>query len=311
MSFPSFPGETLSICDVGLRDGLQNEKVHLPIEAKLSLYEGLLAAGVRQIEIGSFVHPQAVPAMADTDSFARAINERFPKRARTLGLIMNERGFDRALAAGVDGVCIVTVVSETLCQKNNRCSAEQATAMAVQLVKRAKSAGLFTRVDIATSWVCPFEGNIPLAQVQRHADQIWEYRPDEMAFCDSIGHAHPLQVSELFATFGARYDRSHLVAHFHDTQSFGLANATAALLQGIRRFDASIGGLGGCPFAPGARGNLATEDLVHLCEKMGFVSGIDATALWPLVTQLEGWIQRPLGGQSKNWYESRAGNPLR
>lgn len=297
--------ESVTICEVGLRDGLQNEAVHLSLEEKLSLYEGLLEAGVRHIEIGSFVHPKAVPAMADTDQLTRAVQSRFPRRASVLGLIMNEKGFDRALEAGVDGVCIVTVVSESLCQRNNRCSADEATATAVRLLQRARSHGLFTRVDIATAWVCPFEGPIALDQVKRHADQIWEFQPDEMAFCDSIGYAHPREVDRLFADLGTRYDRSRLVAHFHDTQAMGLANATAALLQGIRRFDASLGGLGGCPFAPGARGNLATEDLVHLAGRMGFDTGIDVAALWPLVASLEDIIKRPLGGQSKSWFQSQ------
>ncbi len=298
--------EAIHICEVGLRDGLQNENARLSIEEKLALYNGLVDAGVKTIEIGSFVHPQAVPAMADTDRLGAVIRAAYPGRARVLGLVMNDRGFDRAVAAGVDGVCIVTVVSETLCLKNNRCTADEATQMAVRLLERARLLGLYTRVDVATAWVCPYEGQISIDQVKRQADQIWEYRPDELAFCDSIGHAHPAQVATLFQELGDRYERDHLVAHFHDTKAMGLANATAALLQGIRRFDASLGGLGGCPFAPGAKGNLATEDLVHLCESMGFATGIQVKDLWPLVARLEAQIGRTLGGQSRSWYSSLA-----
>lgn len=177
--------------------------------------------------------------------------------------------------------------------------------MARRLLQRAKAAGLFVRIDVATAWVCPYEGLIPLDQVKRLADQLWEYQPDELAFCDSIGFADPLSVDRLFATFGDRYDRNRLVAHFHDTKAMGLANATAALLQGIRRFDASLGGLGGCPFAPGAKGNLATEDLVHLCESSGFATGIQVESLWSAIAVLETRIGRSLGGQSKTWFQSR------
>jgi len=296
--------EFVSICEVGPRDGLQNERVHLALDDKSQLVAGLVKAGLRQIEVGSFVSPKAVPAMADTDALTTRVKRTHGAGIRTLGLVVNAQGFDRALAAGVDGVCIVTVVSETLCQKNNRCSSQQATDTAVALIKRAKESGLSTRVDVATSWVCPYEGQVPLEAVQRVADQVWEYQPDELAFCDSIGHAHPYQVAKLFAAFGERYDRSRLVAHFHDTQALGLANATAALFQGIRRFDASVGGLGGCPFAPGAKGNLATEDLVHLCHLSGFETGVHLDDLWATVAFLEQQIGRPLGGQSRSWFHS-------
>lgn len=298
--------ERVHITEVGPRDGLQNERAELSLEDRLDLVGGLLAAGVTQIELGSFVNPKAVPAMAGTDALVVAAKAKHGAKLRGLGLVMNEKGFDRALAAGADGICIVTVVSETLCQKNNRCSSDEATATALRLLQRAKAAGLYARVDIATAWVCPYEGPISLEQVRRHADQVWEYQPDEMAFCDSIGHAHPYQVATLFEELGERYGRSRLVAHFHDTQALGLANATAALMQGVRRFDASIGGLGGCPFAPGAKGNLATEDLVHLCDRIGFATSIDVTKLWPVVARLEARIGRPLGGQSKAYFASKA-----
>lgn len=298
--------ERVYVTEVGPRDGLQNEPAELTLEDRLELVDGLLAAGQTQIELGSFVSPKAVPAMAATDALVKAAKARHGAKLRGLGLVMNEKGFDRALEAGADGVCIVTVVSETLCQKNNRCSSDEATATAVRLLQRARAAGLYARVDIATAWVCPYEGPIGLEQVRRQADQLWEYQPDEMAFCDSIGHAHPYQVAKLFEELGERYGRSRLVAHFHDTQALGLANATAALMQGVRRFDASIGGLGGCPFAPGAKGNLATEDLVHLCDRIGFATGIDVKRLWPVVLRLEERIGRPLGGQSKAYYSSKA-----
>lgn len=296
--------DAVHICEVGLRDGLQNESVHLALDEKKRIFDDLVAAGLRQIEIGSFVNPKAVPAMADTDRLADAIRDTAPRSVQTLGLIMNEKGLDRALASGVRGVCIVAVVSETLCLKNNRCTSQESTDMAIKLLQRAKAAGLMVRIDVATAWACPYEGQISIEQVKKLSDQIWEYQPDELAFCDSIGFAHPFQVSSLFEELGERYDRSRLVAHFHDTKAMGLANATAALLQGIRRFDASLGGLGGCPFAPGAKGNLATEDLVHLSDSLGLDSGIELKKLWPIVARLEARMGRPLGGQSKTWFQS-------
>lgn len=291
------------ICEVGPRDGLQNEAKTLGTDDKLELISMIAAAGVKTIEIGSFVNPKSVPTMADTDAVAIAARRQLGPDITTLGLIVNERGFDRALAAGVTGVCIVTVVSKTLCARNNRMTPDEATAMAVKLVQRAKAAGLKTRVDIATAWVCPYEGVIDREQVRQHADLIWEHQPDEMAFCDSIGFADPLSVARLFTEFGERYDRSRLVAHFHDTQALGLANATAALMTGVRRFDASLGGLGGCPFAPGARGNLATEDLVHLCHAAGLTTGINLNQLLEAIRHLEGVMERPLTGQSRRWLD--------
>lgn len=300
--------EVVHICEVGPRDGLQNEPRLLGLASKLEMVAALRHAGLAQIELGSFVSPKAVPAMADTDELAMAVRRLGDRGLRTLGLVMNDKGFERAAAAGVDGVCIVTVVSPTLCQKNNRVTPEEATRIACELLKKAKARGLFTRVDIATSWVCPFEGPIAPETVMAHADRLWEYQPDEMALCDSIGGAQPYEVARLFEAFGARYERERLVAHFHDTEGLGLANVTAALFQGIRRFDASIGGLGGCPFAPGAKGNLATEDLVHLCDKLGFHTGVKLDSLWQAVTLLEGKMGRPLGGQTKAWFHSRTGS---
>jgi hydroxymethylglutaryl-CoA lyase len=294
----------INICEVGPRDGLQNEPSQLSVEDKLGFIDGLQKSGLKQIEVRSFVHPKAIPAMADTDLLMAGIKETNCD-SQHLGLIMNERGLERAIKAGVDGVCIVTVVSETLCQKNNRRSSQEACDMAIKLIKEAKANDLYVRVDVAPAWVCPYEGVIPVERLLRFTDQIWEFSPDELALCDTIGAADPQSVSKLFEVLGDRYERSKLVAHFHDTQALGLANATAALFQGIRRFDASLGGLGGCPFAPGARGNIATEDLVHLCESMGFNTGIDLSQLWQTVDYMKVLVQRDIGGQSQRWWQSK------
>lgn len=284
----------VEICEVAPRDGLQSESCQLSVDNKLALIRSLAACGARQIEIGSFVGPKAVPAMANTDAVAEQLKTQPLSGVRTLGLIMNDKGLERALAAGVDGVCIVTVLSDTLCHKNNNCAADEATRRAAYLTTAARAAGLYTRVDIATAWACPYEGKIPEARLLQHAERVYAAGPDEVALCDSIGHAHPLEVFERCRKIGALYGHERLVVHLHDTLGFGLANAAAALLAGVRRFDAAIFGLGGCPFARGARGNLATEDLVRLCNASGFATGYDLEALLALNSMLEPMIGRPL-----------------
>lgn len=311
-------GDHLVICEVGPRDGLQNEKAFLSLDLKEKLINDLVACGLSQIEVGSFVSPKAVPAMADTDQLVERLKSRrlwaqkggsavgaLDRDPVFLGLVLNEKGLERALACGVDGVCIVAVVSDTLSAKNNRCSARESFETAVYLVRQAKSQGLLTRVDIATAWNCPYEGEISLSQVIPLADLIWEQEPHELAFCDSIGHASPFRVAELFDFFGHRYGFERLAAHFHDTKGLGLANAASALLAGVRRFDASIGGLGGCPFAPGAKGNLATEDLIHLVHECGWQTGISLDSLWKLVDFCKSSLSKEhLGGQSAAWFQS-------
>ena len=295
--------ESIRICEVGPRDGLQNERHPLTTEQKALFLNGLREAGLNYLEAGSFVHPKAVPTMADTDLLLQQVKT--DQEYLTTGLIMNERGFDRALQAGVDGVCIVTVVSETLCQKNNRRSTQEALETAINLIKLAKENNLFIRVDVAPAWVCPMEGQTKPEQVFRVTDQIWEYGVDELTLCDTVGYAQPRQVRSLFEQIADRYDIKRIGAHFHDTQAMALANCSAALEVGVRLFDSSAGGLGGCPFAPGARGNLATEDLVLLAEKSGFSTGVNLSKLWNVIDNMSQTLERPIGGQTKDWWSSR------
>ena len=173
-----------------------------------------------------------------------------------------------------------------------------------ELVSQARRDGVWTRVYLMTAWVCPFEGPISPWRTIALAERIWELGIDELAVADTIGHANPLEVGHLMEELGKRLQMSRLAVHLHDTQAIGLANATTALQAGVRTFDSSVGGLGGCPFAPGAAGNLATEDLVHLCYKLGIGTGVDFNKLWDIIYEMESWVERPIGGRIRQWWES-------
>jgi hydroxymethylglutaryl-CoA lyase len=195
-------------------------------------------------------------------------------------------------------------VSETFSQRNTHMSTQQALEMCRRLAARARADGLWVRVYISTAWVCPYEGEINPDKVIAYAEKIWEIGVDELAMADTIGYANPLAVGRLMERLGRRLDMNRLAVHLHDTQAIGLANATTAIQAGVRIIDASVGGLGGCPFAPGAAGNLATEDLVFLAYKMGFGTGVDMAKLWPAVYHAEKIVGRKVGGRIRAWWES-------
>lgn len=295
-------GEFLKICEVGPRDGLQNEATPVSTAQKQKLLDGAMDAGLRYIELTSFVSAKAVPQMADADQMMPYAREKYPT-GHFNGLIINEKGYERAIEAGTKGVAVVVVVSEALSQRNSRMSVAESLATCAKIVARAKSEGVFTRVYLAVAWVCPYEGATPPEKVIACADTVWEMGVDELALADTIGHAHPLEVGRLIEQCGKRYDMRKLAVHLHDTQALGLANAAAAISAGVRIVDASVGGLGGCPFAPGARGNLATEDLVFMAHKMGFETGVDIEKLWNTVNDADGMVGRRVGGRIREWWE--------
>lgn len=295
--------DSIKIYEVGPRDGLQNEATAVNTEQKNKLVEGLVNVGLKHIELTSFVHPKAVPQMADADEVMWCNRERFPQ-TDFIGLVFNQKGYDRALAANCRAMAFGVGVSETFSQKNTRMSPAQAMDITRDLVAQAKRDGIWTRAYVMTAWVCPFEGAIAPQRTIGIAERIWEMGVDELAIADTIGFANPLEVGRLMEELGRRLDMNRLAVHLHDTQAIGLANATTALQAGVRIFDSSIGGLGGCPFAPGAAGNLATEDLVFLAYKMGIGTGVDFQKLWDVVHELEGFIGRPIGGRIRAWWES-------
>jgi hydroxymethylglutaryl-CoA lyase len=241
--------------------------------------------------------------MADADEVMAANRQKRPA-ASFVGLVFNQRGYDRALAAGCRAIACGVSVSETFSQKNTRMSSQEAQAISRSLIEQARRDGLWTRAYVMTAWVCPFEGPTPPSRTTAVAEALWEMGVDELAIADTIGFANPLDVGRLMENLGRRLDMNRLAVHLHDTQAMGLANATTALQAGVRIFDSSAGGLGGCPFAPGAAGNLATEDLVFLAYKMGIGTGVDFQKLWEVVHDLETFIGRPVGGRIRAWWES-------
>ncbi|MCP5098410.1 MAG: hydroxymethylglutaryl-CoA lyase [Chloroflexi bacterium] len=295
--------DTIKIYEVGPRDGLQNEATAVGTEQKHRLVDGLIAAGLHHVELTSFVHPKAVPQMADADVVMERAVQQYPHQD-FIGLVFNQRGYDRALAAGCRSMAFGVSATETFSQKNTRMSAQRAFEITRDLSAQAKRDGIWTRVYVMTAWICPFEGLTPPLKTIALAEKIWELGIDELAIADTIGHANPLEVGRLMENLGRRLDMNRLAVHLHDTQAIGLANATTALQAGVRIFDSSVGGLGGCPFAPGAAGNLATEDLVFLAYKMGLGTGVDFERLWDVVWDLEKVIGRPIGGRIRQWWES-------
>jgi hydroxymethylglutaryl-CoA lyase len=295
--------EHLAVCDVGPRDGLQNQPVPVSTDDKLRLIGLLHDAGVRSIEATSFVSPQAVPQMADADQVMPG-TARYPD-LRSLALLMNEKGYERARAAGTRAITVVVVCSEGLALKNNRRPSRETVETAKRIVALARPDGVYTRVCLATAWHCPYDGKVDRGRVLDYAAEIWELGIDELSVADTIGHAQPFEVRELSRQLVDRHDPRKLSVHLHDTQGMGLANAFAALDAGVRMLDASVGGLGGCPFAKGAAGNLATEDLVLMAEKSGLSTGIDLDRLWAAAEAAEGMVQKPTGGRSKGWWLSQ------
>lgn len=295
--------EGIKIYEVGPRDGLQNEVNSVSTADKNKLVDGLVSAGLSQIELTSFVHPKAVPQMADADEVMRTALAKYGNEA-FVGLVFNRRGYDRAIEAGCRAMAFGVSISDTFSQRNTRMSSERALEITRDLVAKSRRDGVWSRVYLMTAWVCPFEGPINPLRTIAAAETVWEFGVDELAVADTIGHANPLEVGRMMEELGRRMDIARLAVHLHDTQAIGLANATTALQAGVRILDSSIGGLGGCPFAPGAAGNLATEDLVFLAYKMGLGTGVDFDALWEIVYDLEEMVGRPVGGRIRPWWES-------
>ena len=275
----------ITIVEVSPRDGLQNESVLLSTDAKVELITQLVDAGARRVEAVSFAHPKVVPAMAD----AEAVMERVPRRhgVSYAGLVLNRRGLDRALRTGVNEVNAVVAVTDTFSRKNQNMSTEEAMRDALSVIADARSAGLFTTLTLSAVFGCPFAGEVPVERVVGLAAEAAGAGVQELALGDTIGVGVPGQVRDMTARVRDAVGPSlPLRYHFHNTRNTGFANAYAAVLDGVTVLDASAGGIGGCPFAPKATGNIATDDLVYLLERMGYRTGFDLPALLPTAAYL-------------------------
>lgn len=263
----------VQIIEVAPRDGLQNEDVLVSTEDKVELIERSLAAGLRRIEATSFVHPTRVPQMADAEAVMAAV----PRRddVSYIGLVLNRRGFERALKAGVNEVNAVVVASETFSQRNQGMSVADSVRTVREIADEARAAGVALSVTIATAFGCPFEGEIPEETVIGLARELGDLGVNEIALADTIGVGVPAQVTRLAVGTRAAAPEVRLRAHFHNTRNTGYANAVAAIDAGVTVLDASTGGIGGCPFAPQATGNIATEDLVYLLDRSDIHTGVD------------------------------------
>ncbi len=262
----------MQVVEVGPRDGLQNESVLVSTATKVDLIERAIAAGARRVEATSFVHPDRVPQMADAEAVMAAV----PRRPDVsyIGLVLNRRGVERALEAGVDEIHVAVWASDTFGRRNQGQDIEEGFAAWTEIARLAHAAGLPVSVSIAAAFGCPFEGEVPAARVIELARRLADAGPAEIGLGDTIGCGVPTQVTELVHGVAEVAPGIPQRCHFHNTRNTGYANAAAAVFAGAAALDASVGGLGGCPFAPNATGNIATEDLAYLLERMGVSTGI-------------------------------------
>ena len=269
--------ECVQVVEVGPRDGLQNEHVQVTTADKVEFIDRLTAAGLPVIEVGAFVSPKWVPQMADTAEVFRAISRR--ASTRYPALVPNTLGLERARAAGVSEVAIFGAASETFSRKNINQTIAESLATFAQVCSRAREWGILVRGYLSTCFGCPYEGPVPATRVADLSARLLDLGVFEVVLSDTIGVAHPGQVSEVVSTVARTVPSEHVALHFHDTRGTALANVLVGLQLGIVTFDASAGGLGGCPYAPGATGNLATEDLLYMLNGLGIETGVDLDLL--------------------------------
>lgn len=289
--------DRVTITEVGPRDGLQNEDTFLDLAQKLEFIDRLTAAGLRRIEAASFVSPKAIPQMRDAGDVVRGLRRR--EGVTYIALVPNEVGARNAIEAGADELATVVSASETHNQRNVNRSIDASLAGIEAVARLAAEAGKPWSGYVSTAFGCPYEGAVPPDRVIDIAERLRALGADAVAFGDTIGAGDPQAVSALIGALRARMGDVPLRLHFHDTRGTGLPNVLAALEAGADSFDASIGGLGGCPYAPGAAGNVATEDLVYMLHRMGIATGIDLEALIDAARWIEGLVGRTLPGRVK------------
>ena len=295
--------EFVEINEVGLRDGIQNQPIPVSTENKITLAKQLINSGIEHLEVTSFVHPKAVPQMADaTELVAQLLplqqNQNPPNFT---ALVPNVKGFVRAKKAGIKKVALVLATTDTFNKKNINMSLEQAFSTCLEVIREANAANISVRTYLACACACPYEGKTPLATTINFANELINAGSDEISIADTIGAGNPLQIKQILTPLLTEHSTNKFNLHLHDTRGQALAMAWAGLDVGIRKFDSSIGGMGGCPFAPGATGNLATEDLVHMLHEMGFETGIEWDKLLEAINLASTMTKRDLGGKILPW----------
>jgi hydroxymethylglutaryl-CoA lyase len=282
--------DDVRIVEMGPRDGLQNEKTTISVEARIAFVEALVAAGLHTCEVGSFVSPKAIPQMINSDQVLRAAN-RLPGEFHVL--VPNEKGYDAAIAAGAKVVSVFASASEGFSRANINCSVDESIERFKPVTARAKADGIKVRGYVSCVLGCPFDGEVKPAAVAGVARQLSDLGCYEISLGDTIGVGTPAKARELLRVVGQEVPVSNLAMHFHDTYGQALANLYAGMEEGVRVIDSAAGGLGGCPYAPGATGNVATEDVVYMLEGMGIITGVDMQKLLAATNQVSGLIGRP------------------
>jgi hydroxymethylglutaryl-CoA lyase len=283
------------INEVAMRDGLQIEPVFVPSADKIALVNDLSRTGVDKIEVTAFVSPKAVPALADAVQLLDGISR--SNRVKYSALIPNLRGAQAAVDARVDEVNFVMSASESHNLANVNMTHEQSIGLLAQVAQLVGTTGIDLNATIATSFGCSIEGAVPLSRTMDIAERYSRLGITSVTLADTVGMANPHQVAEMVRIFMEQFPQTRLTLHFHDTRGLGLANVLAAVQQGASSFDTALGGLGGCPFAPGATGNICTADTVHMLEAMGFDTGVDLSALTPIAARLAQALERDLPGR--------------
>jgi hydroxymethylglutaryl-CoA lyase len=278
----------IEIHEVVLRDGIQNEKKLVSTEHKVKLIKALTDCGVRRIEVSSFVNPRLVPQMADAEKLWSMVRQR--KGIVYAALVLNEKGLERAMRCGVQQVGIYVSASETHSRKNSNASTTEAMREARLLIEKARGAGMEVRAGVMSAFGCAYEGNVPQAKVIKLVKDFLKKEPDEICLADTSGMANPAQIRKLVKRVRDVAEKVPLSLHLHNTRGLGLANVWAAINEGVSIFDTSLGGLGGCPFIIGARGNIATEDTVNMLHETGIETGINLDMLIEASLQFERYI---------------------
>jgi hydroxymethylglutaryl-CoA lyase len=280
--------DSVEIIEVSARDGIQNEKKLLPLDTKLELIARSVDAGLKRLEVASYVNPKRVPQMADVDDLVRRLPR--GRGVSHIGLVMNERGFERARETGIEEINFVVVSTETFNQKNQGVSIAETLAVWPRIAQLARDAGIKAGVTLGATFGCPFEGEVPVERTVWLAEQVARENPHEIAIADTIGVAAPSDIRHKVAALLKAVPGIPLRCHLHNTRNTGIANALAAIEAGVKRLDSSIGGIGGCPFAPAATGNIPTEDLAYMLDRMGIRTGLDLDRL----IETAHWIGREL-----------------